>query len=98
MVAEVEFDPRFFAYKFSLFHDQCQVVFQPWKSPDTYFSDQFHLLFLIYYERKMWPINDSLEYVYLSNVLDQFFCECFMDIRQKCICVLYLEPYDSPYI
>ena len=61
----MEFDPRFSACKFNLFHDQCQVVFQPWKSPDSYFSDQFHLLFLMYYEWKMWPVNYSLEYMFI---------------------------------
>ena len=53
-----------------------KMVFQPWKSPDSYFIDQIHLL--TYYEWKVWPIYVSWIYiwiyVYLSTVYFSIYC------------------------
>ena len=45
------FGPRFSACEFSLLMiNVIKMVFQPWKSPDSYFIDQIYLL--TYYEWK----------------------------------------------
>lgn len=44
----------------------------------------FYLLFLIYYEWKLWSVNDFLDYFYVSKAQDRFFINVSWT-RQKCI-------------